>query len=115
MTRPEFIQLAKTDLKRQNRQAVLLMGLMSMFALAGGTLVNHVGDEILRLNSPQLWLLMALTVIVLVLAVLGLRITSKNLLRCPHCRKCLGGYAAQVVVGCGCCGFCGERIIDDTE
>jgi hypothetical protein len=113
MTRQEFIKLVKADLKAQRRQVMLLMGLVLIFSLVGMSLVNRASDQILHLRSQELWLLLALTVLVAALAVVGLRLTGKALLRCPHCRKCLGGISSQVVVACGRCGFCGMQIIDE--
>ena len=115
MTRAQFIHKVKADLGAQRRQVFLLLGLITVFGMIGRWLVNRGGDQLLRVGSLELWLLLALTVLITGVAVFGLRLTGRALVRCPHCRKCLGGFPAQVVVGCGCCGFCGERIIDGLE
>jgi len=115
MTRTQFIQRVNADLRAQRRQVYLLMGLIIVFGMMGRWLVNRGSDQLLRVGSPELWLLLALTVLITGVAVFGLRLTGRALLRCPHCRRYLGGLPAQVVVGCGCCGFCGGRIIDELE
>lgn len=112
MTRQKFIDLVKADRKAQLRQVGVLMALILVFAVLGVNLVKQAEEKLLRLDSPQLWILISFAVVVAVLAVLGLRLTGKALLRCPHCQRCLGGLPAQVVVGSGRCGFCGEQVIE---
>ena len=115
MTREEFIKLVKRDLQAQFRQCGLLVGLICALGLVGTAVVNRADDQPLRLDSPALWTLLAITLLFAGLAVVGFRLTGRSLLRCPHCHKCIGGVSAQVVVGCGRCGLCGGRIIDEPE
>ena len=115
MTRQEFIKLVKADLKAQLHQCGLLMGLVLVFGWVGVQLVRSGDDRLFRVDSPEMWLLLASALVVSVAAVVGLRLTSSRLLRCPHCQKCIGGISAQVVVGSGRCGLCGEKLIDDSD
>ena len=47
--------------------------------------------------------------------VVAFRKLGRGLARCPHCRAYLGGLSSQVVIACGRCGSCGERLLTDTN
>ena len=113
MTRGDFIKLVKADQHAQFRQVVWLMGVVAIFGGLGAWLAKRWEEELLRLDRPYLWLMCGLALLFVGAALVVLRVGDKFLLKCPHCRKCLGGFAAQVVVASCRCGFCGERILDE--
>lgn len=113
MTRVEFIQLVKDDQRAQIRQVVWLMGAIATFGGVTAWLAKRWEEQLLDPGQPYLWLMCGLAMAFVGVAVAVVRIGNKSLLKCVHCRKCLGGFPAQVVVASGRCGFCGQRILDE--
>lgn len=113
MTRQEFIKLAKADLRTQYFQIGALWVVFVLFSAAGAFLLKRWENEISNHSSVHLGMLAGLAAGFCVVAILTLRRSSKKLLKCPHCRKPLGGFPSQVVVASSNCGHCGQRIIDE--
>lgn len=113
MTRKKFIQLTRKDLRAQLRQVVYLMVVIASFGGLGAVLVKRWEDQMLQIDRPFFWVLVGLGLLACAAAAGVVRVGDKHMLKCPHCRKCVGGVSSQVVVASGRCGFCGERIVDE--
>jgi hypothetical protein len=114
MTRDQFIQLAKEDTRVQLCQMVALMVVIAVFGSAASWMTARWEGQLFTPGTPYLWILCGWAILGIVAAVGAVRTGGKSLLRCPHCRKCLGGIPAQIVVASRRCGHCGEQIIDET-
>ena len=113
MTRQEFIKLVKADVNAQLRQVAVLMVVIISFGAVVGWVIRRWENEIINRSPILLWILVGLTACFFVTAMFAIRFSNQLLLKCPHCRKLLGGFSSQVVVASGNCGYCGQRIIDE--
>ena len=115
MTRKEFIQRTRTDWRKELVRCLVSLVMIGLFGCLMIQLDNywawHGGPN--NPKSLELWLVIGLTIGWAIVIAKMLMVTSKNQLKCPHCKKPFIGFAKQVVIGSCRCGFCGEQVIDE--
>lgn len=115
MTRKELIHHTRTDWRQELIRCSVLFVMIGLF----GCLMIQLGDYWAWHGGPnnpkslELWLVIGLKIGWAILVAKILMAMSKRQIKCPHCKKPLIGFARQVVIGSGRCGFCGEQVIDE--
>jgi len=87
-----LLAMALADYAKDHGQSVMFLGFDARDMLGGLSLILIVG----------------LMISLVVLGVLG-----KGAV-CPNCRKPLFGIPAQIAVATGNCGYCGQKVFDET-
>jgi uncharacterized membrane protein YhhN len=113
MMRAEFIKLSQSDQRTQNRWSLAFIAGFAVFSLIGCWFAPRLEFD---WSKSLDWSAFLAFVVVSVLCLVWLaRRSSRNELRCPHCRKGLQAFAVQIVIASGRCGFCGGRILEHAD
>lgn len=118
LTKREFVARVRLHDQRQKKTLLFGMALIGCILLAMA-LVDYAkdhGQSVIVLGfdvRDMLGGLCVLLILGLMVSVVVLGVLGKGLV-CPNCRRPLFGIPAQIAVATGNCGYCGQKVFDET-